>query len=47
MNEKMNKSDFLYMELTKWLIQNFGEVWDDYQLNTIEAHLKKWREYNE
>ena len=47
MNKKMNKSDFLYMELTKWLIENFSEVWDDYQLNAIDAHLKKWREYNE
>lgn len=47
MNKKMNKSDILYMELTKWLIENYAEVWDDYQLNAIEAHLKKWREYNE
>jgi len=44
---KMNKSDILYMELTKWLMENYAEIWVDYQLNGIEAHLKKWREYNE
>ena len=47
MSEKFSKGDFLYMRLTTWLLENFAEVWDDYQLNAIEAHLKKWREKNE
>lgn len=43
----MNKADILYMGLTTWLLENHRKVYDDYQLNVIEEHLKKWREYNE
>lgn len=47
MKTEFSKGDFLYMELMLWLMENFKEVHDDYQLNAYEEHAKKWREYNE
>jgi len=47
MSEKFSKGEFLYMELTTWLLKNFNGVYDDYQLNAVEEQAKKWRKYNE
>tara|TARA_R100001015_G_C4605584_1_gene160619 strand:+ start:770 stop:925 length:156 start_codon:yes stop_codon:yes gene_type:complete len=45
MTEKFKKGEFLYMELTTWLLEHFKDVYDDYQLNAAEAHIQKWRKY--
>tara|TARA_R100001015_G_C4561433_1_gene121234 strand:- start:591 stop:746 length:156 start_codon:yes stop_codon:yes gene_type:complete len=45
MTEKFSKGEFLYMELTTWLLQHFGDVYDVYQSNAFEAHIQKWRKY--
>jgi len=47
MSKKFSKGEFLYMQLTTWLLENFKGVYDDYQLNAYEEHAKKWRDYNE
>lgn len=47
MSLKISKADFLYMELTTWLLENFRGVYEDYYLNAFEEHTKKWREFNE
>ncbi len=47
MTKEFSKGDFLYMQLTSWLLEHFRGVYDDYQLNAFEEHNQKWLDYEE
>ena len=47
MKDKFSKGDFLYMLLTTWLLNTYGDIYDEYLLTVYEEHAKEWRRYNE
>jgi len=47
MTKKFSRTDFMYMQLTSWLLENYKHVYDDYQLNAFLEHNNQWLDYEE
>ncbi len=47
MTKNFGRIDFMYMQLTLWLLENYKHVHDDYQLTAFLEHNNQWLNYEE